>query len=313
MKIFLIKPRGFCAGVARAIDTVNLALKKFEPPVYVRHAIVHNQHVIDDLKERGAVFVEKLKAVPKGSRVIFSAHGVSPAVRQEAEKRNLEVIDATCPLVSKVHLEAIRYAKQGYTIILVGHKGHVELEGTAGEVPDKTIIIEEKEEVKTLQVPDPSKVIVLTQTTLSVDDTKEIIAALKKKFPEIIEPPKGDICYATQNRQDAVKKLAEFCDIVLVVGDPTSSNSNRLKEVAKRKGIEAYLIKDKSEIDPDWLNGAKAVGITASASAPEYLVGQVVEFLQKQGAEKVEEIENKKENTRFPLPSKITKKRSLAY
>ncbi|PIS42336.1 MAG: 4-hydroxy-3-methylbut-2-enyl diphosphate reductase [Candidatus Kerfeldbacteria bacterium CG08_land_8_20_14_0_20_40_16] len=307
MELFLAQPRGFCAGVTRAIETVNFALEKFGSPVYIRHSIVHNQHVIDEFKKKGAIFVETLQDVPKGSRVIFSAHGISPAVRKEAEARNLKVVDATCPLVSKVHLEAIRYAKQGYSIILVGHKGHVEVEGTAGEAPDQTIIMESKDELAGLKVIDPAKVIVLTQTTLSIDDTQEIIGALKKKFPQLIEPPKGDICDATQNRQDAVKYLAEFCDLVLVVGDPSSSNSNQLKEVASKKGIEAYLIKDSSDIDSEWLNGVTAVGVTASASTPEYLIDQVVVFLQKQGAQQIKEVQRRKENAEFPLPSEITK------
>ncbi|PIY95701.1 MAG: 4-hydroxy-3-methylbut-2-enyl diphosphate reductase [Candidatus Kerfeldbacteria bacterium CG_4_10_14_0_8_um_filter_42_10] len=305
MQVFLVRPRGFCAGVARAIKTVELALEKFGPPLYVRHAIVHNQHVIDGLKEKGVIFVESLEDIPRGSRVVFSAHGVSPIIRKEAAARSLKVIDATCPLVSKVHLEAIRYAKQGYSIILVGHKGHVELEGTSGEAPSQTIIIENKDEVAGLKVIDPAKVIVLTQTTLSVDDTKSVIGALKEKFPRLIEPPQGDICYATQNRQDAVKYLSGFCDLVLVVGDPSSSNSNQLKEAAAQKGIKAYLIKDNSEINPEWLKDATAVGVTASASAPDHLVEQVVVFLQKQGAQKIQEIQKKQEDTQFPLPKEI--------
>lgn len=306
MKLFLAQPRGFCAGVARALEIVNLALKTFGPPIYIKHAIIHNQQVVDELKEKGAIFVESLEEIPKGSRIIFSAHGVSSDVRKKAEEFNLKVVDATCPLVTKVHLEAIRYAKRGYSIILIGHKGHVEVEGTAGEVPEKIQIIENLEEVGKLKVPDSSKVIVLTQTTFSVDDTREMIEALRLKFPKLLEPPKEDICYATQNRQEVVKKLASFCDLILVIGDPKSSNSNRLREVAEKEGAKAYLIQNSSDIKPEWLKSASAIAVTAGASTPEYLVNQAIVYLQKQGVEEIEEVQEVKENIKFPLPKEIS-------
>lgn len=308
MKIFIARPRGFCAGVARAIETVERALKIYGPPLYVRHAIVHNQHVVSRLKEKGAIFTENLEEIPPGSRIIFSAHGVSPTIRKQARARNLKVIDATCPLVTKVHLEAVRFSQKGYSIILVGHKGHVEVEGTFGEAPKNTKVIETAQEVARLQVPDDSKVVVLTQTTLSMDDTKEIITALRKRFPKLIEPPKEDICYATQNRQTAVKELAAFCDVVLVIGDPESSNSTRLKEIAQKAGAQSYLIQDSSDIKPFWFKSAQAVAVTAGASAPEDLVEKVIVHLQKQGCETIEEVEKIKENIHFPLPRELAEK-----
>lgn len=307
MKIFIARPRGFCAGVARAVEVVELALKIYGPPIYVRHSIVHNQHVVSGLKEKGAVFTDNLDDIPKGNRVIFSAHGVSPAVRKQARERNLKVIDATCPLVTKVHLEAIRYAQKGYSIILIGHKGHVEVEGTAGEAPENTQIVETVEDVDQLKVPEESKIIVLTQTTLSVDDTREIIQTLYQRFPLLIEPPKEDICYATQNRQEAVKSIAPICDLTLVIGDPESSNSNRLREVAEKAGSRAFLIRDTSDINPDWLEPASVVAVTSSASAPEDLVEKVIAYLQKRGTAEIEEIQKMKENIQFPLPREILK------
>ncbi|MFA6272202.1 MAG: 4-hydroxy-3-methylbut-2-enyl diphosphate reductase [Patescibacteria group bacterium] len=308
MKIFIAKPRGFCAGVARAVEVVELALTTFGPPIYVRHAIVHNQHVVNDLKKKGAIFVESLSEIPAGSRVIFSAHGVSPQVREGALKRNLDIIDATCPLVTKVHLEAVRFAKAGYSIILVGHKGHVELKGTAGEAPDNTYVIETEKDIENLIIPDESKVAVLTQTTLSVNDTRGILTTLRKRFPNLTEPPKEDICYATTNRQAAVENLAEYCDVIFVVGDPESSNSNRLRELAERKNIPAYLIQSSLDIKPEQIAGVTAIGVTAGASAPEHLVEQVIVHLQNLGAEEVEEVEAVKENMKFPLPRELSSK-----
>lgn len=306
MKVFIARPRGFCAGVARAVEVVELALKTFGPPIYVRHAIVHNQHVVNDLKEKGAIFVESLSEIPKGSRTIFSAHGVSPQVRDGAKKRDLDIIDATCPLVTKVHLEAIRFAKEGYSIVLIGHKGHVELKGTAGEAPESTYIVETEKDIEELDIPDESKVAVLTQTTLSVNDTKGLLEALRKKFPKLTEPPKEDICYATTNRQAAVENLATYCDVVFVVGDPESSNSNRLREVAERRNIPAFLIQSSSGIKPEQLEGVSAIGVTAGASAPEQLIEQVVVHLQNLGAKEIEEVEEVKENMKFPLPRELS-------
>jgi len=305
MKIYVARPRGFCAGVARAVEVVELALKTYGSPIYVRHSIVHNQHVVNGLKEKGVIFTENIKDVPKSSRVIFSAHGVSPIVRKQAKERSLKIIDATCPLVTKVHLEAIRYAKKGYSIILIGHKGHVEVEGTSGEAPESTQIVETIEDIDNIEVPDPSSVIILTQTTLSVDDTKQIIKALYQKLPLLIEPPKEDICYATQNRQEAIKSIAPICDLALVIGDPESSNSNRLREVAEKTGSKAFLIQDSSDINPDWLESVSAVAVTSSASAPEDLVKQVIAYLENKGAKEIEEVQKIKENTRFPLPQEI--------
>jgi 4-hydroxy-3-methylbut-2-enyl diphosphate reductase len=306
-RVILVKPRGFCAGVERAIEVVRLALKIYGSPIYVRHAIVHNRWVVKELEGEGAIFVEKIEDIPEGAVTIFSAHGVSPTIREEAKRRKLKVVDATCPLVTKVHLEAKRFAEEGYTIFLIGHKGHVEVEGTMGEAPERIVLIETVEEAKRINVIDPQKVAVLTQTTLSVDDTKEIISTLKKRFPALKLPSKDDICYATQNRQDAVKRLAKEVDVILVIGSKESSNSNRLKEVATKQGVKAFLIEEADGIDPTWLIGVNVVGITAGASTPEYLVEAVVKRLISLGAKKVEEREFVEEKVYFPLPPEILK------
>ncbi|MBU0612529.1 4-hydroxy-3-methylbut-2-enyl diphosphate reductase [Patescibacteria group bacterium] len=308
MKVFIARPRGFCAGVARAVESVDLALKTFGPPIYVRHAIVHNQHVVNDLEKKGAVFVESLSEIPKGSKVIFSAHGVSPQVREGAKKRSLDIIDATCPLVTKVHLEAIRFAKENYSIVLIGHKGHVELKGTAGEAPNNTYTVETEKDIKELVIPDKSKVAVLTQTTLSVNDARGLLQVLRKKYPKLKEPPKEDICYATTNRQIAVKSLTKYCDVIFVIGDPESSNSNRLREAAEQSSIPAYLIQSSSDIKPEQIEGVEAIGVTAGASAPEQLIEQVIVHLQNLGARKIEEVEEVKENMKFPLPYELSSK-----
>ncbi len=304
-RVILVRPRGFCAGVERAIETVRIALEKYGPPVYVRHAIVHNRWVVERLKEEGAVFVEDVLQIPEGAVTVFSAHGVSPQVKREARRRNLKVIDATCPLVTKVHLEAKNFARKGYTVLLIGHRGHVEVEGTMGEAPDRIILIETKEDAQNVIPPNPEKVAVLTQTTLSVDDTKEIIDTLKKRFPKLVLPSRDDICYATQNRQDAVKSLAKEVDAILVIGSKESSNSNRLKEVVVRQGTKSYLIEDASHIDPSWFQEVKSVGITAGASTPEFLVKEVVKKLKELGAKEIIEKEVVKEEVVFSLPKKI--------
>ncbi len=301
-KIVLASPRGFCAGVDRAIEVVEQAIAKYGKPVYVRHEIVHNSHVIDSLAKKGAVFIESLAEVPENSWLIYSAHGVSPKVREEAQALKLRVIDATCPLVTKVHNEAKKYATEGYTIILVGHRGHVELEGTSGEAPEATKIIETVEDAESVQVPDPNKVVCLTQTTLSMDDTKKLVDALKGRFPAMIQPAKDDICYATQNRQNAVKEIVKEAELVLVVGSKASSNSNRLVDVARSKGARAYLINDWKEIMPEWLEGVQTVGLTAGASAPEHLVTEVIEHLKKQGINEVKQLTTITEKVFFPLP-----------
>ena len=283
MRILLASPRGFCAGVDRAIEIVELALARFGPPVYVRHEIVHNRHVVDSLREKGAIFGEHLREVPRGSRLIFSAHGVSPKVREEAVDRSLRCIDATCPLVTKVHLRATRFAKENADIVLVGHAGHVEVEGTMGHAPDIIQLVETTDDVEKLKVNRPESLAVLTQTTLSVDDTHEILASLRNRFPEIQLPRKDDICYATQNRQNAVKQISKHADLVLVVGAPESSNSNRLVELARKRGVQAHLVQDAEEINPNWLKKINCVGVTAGASAPENLVQEVVRRLVKIG------------------------------
>ncbi|MFA6391546.1 MAG: 4-hydroxy-3-methylbut-2-enyl diphosphate reductase [Patescibacteria group bacterium] len=308
MKVFIARPRGFCAGVARAVEVVELALETFGPPIYVRHAIVHNQHVVNDLEKKGAIFVETLSEIPRGSRLVFSAHGVSPQVRAGAKKRELDVIDATCPLVTKVHLEAIRFAKENYSIVLIGHKGHVELIGTAGEAPDNIYIVETEKDINELIIPDESKVAVLTQTTLSVNDTKGLLDILKKKYPSLKEPPRQDICYATTNRQAAVKNIAKYCDVVYVIGDPESSNSNRLREAAEQTNIPAYLIQSSSDIKPEQISGVNAIGVTAGASAPEHLIEEVIAYLKSHGADDVQEVEAVKENMKFPLPRELSSK-----
>jgi len=304
-KVYLAYPRGFCAGVDRAIEIVERALKLFGKPIYVRHAIVHNRYVVKSLEQKGAVFVEDISEIPEGSIVIFSAHGVSPKVREEARRRNLKVIDATCPLVHKVHKEVRKFAEEGYTIILVGHRGHVEVEGTMGEAPDKVILVENLEDAERVEVPDANKVALTTQTTLSVDDTKEIIEVLRRRFPNIVLPKADDICYATQNRQDAVKKLAKISDVVLVIGSKESSNSNRLREVAEKVGSRAFLIEDESHIREEWLENVKAVGITSGASTPEVLVRRVVWKLLEMGGEYVEELDGIRENVKFALPEEV--------
>jgi len=304
-KIVLLKPRGFCAGVVRAIDIVNIAIECYGPPIYVRKEIVHNSRVVAELSGKGARFVDSTDEVPEGSRVIFSAHGVSPRVREKARARRLQVIDATCPLVTKVHLEAVRFARMGYTILLIGHRDHDEVIGTLGEAPQRTFLISSEEEVAAVSVPDPSRVAYLTQTTLSLDEARGIIAALKEKFPNIVGPPAQDICYATENRQVAVKAVVSICDLLLVVGSANSSNSNRLVEVAHNAGLPAYLIEDETAIVPQWLDRASTVAVTAGASAPEYLVQQVVHFLESQGFDHMEELETVPEDVRFALPSEL--------
>jgi 4-hydroxy-3-methylbut-2-enyl diphosphate reductase len=304
-RVLLLKPRGFCAGVVRAIDIVRIALETFGAPIYVRKEIVHNSYVVNDLAKKGAIFVNELDEVPEGARVIYSAHGVSPAVKQRAKERKLKVIDATCPLVTKVHLEAIKFSKQGYSLVLVGHRDHEEVEGTQGEAPDVTQVVSTVEEVANLVVPDPNKVAYLTQTTLSLDEARYMIEALKKKFPNIAGPHAQDICYATENRQVAVKNVAHEADLVLVVGSKNSSNSNRLVEVSKNLGTNGFLIDSADAIQPEWLEGANTVAVTAGASAPEVLVQQVIDYLQDMGYGSVDEVEVMPENVRFGLPPEI--------
>ncbi len=304
-RVVLASPRGFCAGVVRAIEIVEAVLQSLPPPIYVRKEIVHNRFVVEQLKRRGVIFVNELDEVPEGATVIFSAHGVSPAVREMAKQKNLKVIDATCPLVTKVHIEAIKFAQEGYSIILIGHACHEEVEGTMGEAPHCTYLVQSVEDVEELQVPNPEKVAYLTQTTLSVDDTAEIVAALKRKFPKIVGPRTDDICYATQNRQNAVKALAKQVDVVLVIGSKNSSNSKRLREVAISQGCPAYLIDGADQIDPEWLMEAESVGVTSGASAPEILVQQVIQRLQELGATEVIEFKLTDENVQFALPPEI--------
>jgi len=304
-RILLLKPRGFCAGVVRAIDIVRIALETFGAPIYVRKEIVHNSYVVNDLAQKGAIFVNELDEVPEGARVIYSAHGVSPAVRARAKQRGLKVIDATCPLVTKVHMEAIKFSQKGYSLVLVGHRDHEEVEGTQGEAPDVTQVVSTVEEVEALVVPDPDKVAYLTQTTLSLDEAGTMINALKKRFPNIAGPHAQDICYATENRQTAVKNVAHGADVVLVVGSRNSSNSNRLVEVSRNLGTSSYLIDKADDIQPEWLEGMATVAITAGASAPEILVQDVVAFLQGKGYGSVEEVEVMPENVRFGLPPEI--------
>jgi 4-hydroxy-3-methylbut-2-enyl diphosphate reductase len=305
-KIILLSPRGFCAGVVRAIDVVKIALDLYGAPIYVRKEIVHNRHVVEELRNAGAVFVEELSEVPEGGRVIFSAHGVSPAVRREAAQANLNVIDATCPLVTKVHLEAIKFARLGYTIILIGHRQHDEVAGTLGEAPESTVLIETVADVERLEVPDPDKTVYLTQTTLSLDETSDIVEALRKKFPGIKSPPAQDICYATENRQLGVKAVLPLTDVLLVVGSKNSSNSLRLVEVCRQSGVPAYLIDDHTQIDREWLRAATTVAVTAGASAPENLVQAVVASLRcDHGFADLEELTLKDEDVRFSLPSEL--------
>jgi 4-hydroxy-3-methylbut-2-en-1-yl diphosphate reductase len=304
-KLLRVGPRGFCAGVVRAVDIVELALQAFGPPVYVHHEIVHNRYVVDQLRGRGAIFVESVDAVPVGAVLIFSAHGVPPAVREEARSRELRVIDATCPLVTKVHLEALRFAREGRTIILIGHKDHQEIIGTSGEAPERTVVVDSVEAVNQLEVEDASHLAYLTQTTLSLYDTKEIVARLRERFPQIAGPASDDICYATQNRQEAVEFVAREVQLILVVGSPNSSNSNRLVEVAERSGVHAQLIDDASMIQPEWLEGVESVGLTAGASAPEVLVRQVSERLAEFGFTDQHDIDLIREDVRFVLPPEL--------
>ena len=303
MPIILANPRGFCAGVERAIAIVERALEQFGAPIYVRHEVVHNKFVVEGLRARGAIFIEALSDVPEGATLIFSAHGVPKAVREEAAARGLRIFDATCPLVTKVHVEVSRMRAEQREIIMIGHKGHPEVEGTMGQSPDGMLLVETVDDVATLVVRDPSRLAYVTQTTLSVDDAAVIVAALRARFPEIVGPKKDDICYATQNRQDAVRELAQNCDLVLVVGSVTSSNSNRLREVAELLGRKAYLIDRAENIDPAWLAGSPSIGVTAGASAPEVLVEEVIERLHALGAGKVQNLEGVIEDVKFPLPS----------
>ncbi len=303
--LLLLKPRGFCAGVVRAIDIVRIALEAFGPPIYVRKEIVHNRFVVEELQGKGAIFVDSVEEVPNGERVIYSAHGVSPEVREASAARGLRVIDATCPLVTKVHVEAVKFAKEGYSLILIGHHDHDEVIGTLGEAPLVTQVVGSPEQVDSLTVPNPDRVAYLTQTTLSLDETKDIIAALQKKFPNIKGPAAQDICYATENRQVAVKHVASDADLLLVVGSENSSNSNRLVEVARNLGTNAHLIDSCSDIEPDWLENVKTIALTAGASAPECLVEEVVKFLDSKGFGNVEELEVMPENVRFGLPPEI--------
>ncbi|MCO5785390.1 4-hydroxy-3-methylbut-2-enyl diphosphate reductase [Pseudomonas sp. G11-1] len=309
MQIKLANPRGFCAGVDRAIEIVNRALEVFGPPIYVRHEVVHNKFVVEDLRNRGAVFVDELDEIPDDVIVIFSAHGVSKAVRDDADARGLKVFDATCPLVTKVHMEVVRYSRDGRECILIGHAGHPEVEGTMGQYDGSNggaiYLVENEDDVARLQVKDPSRLAFVTQTTLSMDDTARVIDALRKHFPAIEGPRKDDICYATQNRQDAVKQLAGECDLVLVVGSPNSSNSNRLRELSDRMGTPAYLIDGADEILPEWLEGVTNIGVTAGASAPDVLVQQVIQHLRDSGATGVQELDGREENIVFSMPKEL--------
>jgi len=301
-ELLLAQPRGFCAGVDRAIEIVERALKQFGAPIYVRHEIVHNAYVVADLREKGAIFIEQLDDVPAGNTLVFSAHGVSKAVRAEAESRGLSIFDATCPLVTKVHVEVAKMRKTGYEIIMIGHDGHPEVEGTMGQTDEGMHLVETVEDVATLNVTNPDHLAYVSQTTLSVDDTAEIIAALKARFPNIQEPKKGDICYATTNRQEAVKFMAPQVEVVIVVGSPNSSNSNRLREVAEKMGTPAYMVDRAEQIDPAWLDGHRRVGVTAGASAPEVLVQAVIDRLKQLGVKSVRPLEGVEENVTFPLP-----------
>jgi 4-hydroxy-3-methylbut-2-enyl diphosphate reductase len=308
-RVLLATPRGFCAGVVRAIDIVDIALEKYGSPLYVRREIVHNRYVVNELRDKGVIFVENLDEVPPGGRVIFSAHGVSPQVRSEAEARNLKVIDATCPLVTKVHHEAIRYSRAGDTIILIGHDRHDEVVGTRGEAPEAIVVLSSPEEVDRLELPNPDKVAYLTQTTLSLDDTREIILRLRARFPSITGPASEDICYATQNRQFVVRQLARHSDIILVVGSANSSNSCRLVEVAESSGVRAYLIDDIEDIQLCWLAGVRTIGLTAGASAPEGLVQRVIAFLNRIGYPEVQTVGDVEEDVEFALPPELVHER----
>ena len=302
-EILLAQPRGFCAGVDRAIEIVERALAQFGSPIYVRHEIVHNQYVVDDLRAKGAIFIEDLEDVPPGNTVVFSAHGVSQAVRAQAGTLGLKVFDATCPLVTKVHVEVAKMRGEGREIVMVGHKGHPEVEGTMGQAGDGIHLVETVDDVERLVVRNAERLAYVTQTTLSVDDAAEVTDALKRRFPTILEPKRGDICYATQNRQDAVKFMAPLCDLILVIGSPSSSNSNRLREVGSRMGVDAYMIENARQLDPTWLIGKQRVGITAGASAPELLVIELIARLKEYGVASVRKLSGVEEHVRFPLPS----------
>ncbi len=305
-KLLLAAPRGYCAGVDRAVQTVERLLDLHGPPVYVRKEIVHNKHVVESLRERGAVFVDELEdSIPEGAITVFSAHGVSPAVHADAERRGLQTIDATCPLVTKVHREAVKFAAEGYTIVLIGHAGHEEVEGTTGEAPEHIVLVQTEEDADALEVPDPDRVAYISQTTLSVDETRSIINRLRERFPNITGPRTDDICYATTNRQSAVKQMAEQCDLVLVIGSTNSSNSLRLVDVARDCGVRAHLIDNESQVQEEWLEGARTVGISSGASAPEELVERLVAFFRERGTEQVEDFEVLREDVRFMLPKTI--------
>jgi 4-hydroxy-3-methylbut-2-en-1-yl diphosphate reductase len=304
-RVLLAAPRGYCAGVDRAVQAVEQALELYGPPVYVRKEIVHNKHVVSQLAERGAIFVDQETEVPEGELVVFSAHGVAPSVHANAEARQLRTIDATCPLVTKVHVEARKFAEQGYTIVLIGHEGHEEVEGTTGEAPENIVLVQTADDVDDLEVSDPDRVAYITQTTLSVDETTQIIARLRAKFPNITAPKSDDICYATTNRQIAVKQLARECELVLVIGSTNSSNSNRLVEVAREHGADSHLIDNASQVREEWLDGVQTVGLTSGASAPEELVSELVEFFRERGADDVDELRTVDEDVRFMLPKEI--------
>jgi 4-hydroxy-3-methylbut-2-en-1-yl diphosphate reductase len=306
-RLLLAAPRGYCAGVDRAVQTVEHALQLYGPPVYVRKEIVHNKHVVEQLRERGAVFVDQETEVPEGQTVVFSAHGVAPSVHANAQARELRTIDATCPLVTKVHVEAKKFAADGYTIVLIGHAGHEEVEGTMGEAPDNIVLVETEADVDRLEVDDPERVAYISQTTLSVDETTAIIARLRERFPGIVGPRTDDICYATTNRQMAVRQMAGECDLVLVIGSSNSSNSNRLVEVARAHGADSYLIDNENQVRDEWLEGTRTVGITSGASAPEELVQRLVDFFRERGTEDVSEFEVIQEDVRFMLPKEIRK------
>ena len=308
MDVLLANPRGFCAGVERAIEIVERALESRGAPIYVRHEIVHNKYVVDDLRKKGAVFVEELDEVPRGSTVIFSAHGVSKEIRRDAEARGLKVFDATCPLVTKVHVEVSKMLREGYEIVMIGHRGHPESEGTMGQSESGMHLVETVEDVARLQVKNPERVSYVTQTTLSVDDAALIVAALRARFPAVRGPKRDDICYATQNRQDAVKFMAPRCDVVIVVGSPNSSNSNRLREVAQNMGVEAYMVDNAADLRPEWIAGKPRVGVTAGASAPEVLVNELIERLQELGARSVRPLEGIAEHVVFTLPRELSRR-----
>lgn len=312
-EILLAQPRGFCAGVDRAIEIVERALEKFGAPIYVRHEIVHNAYVVNDLKEKGAIFIEDLNDVPRGNTLVFSAHGVSQAVRKEAEERGVQIFDATCPLVSKVHSEVVKMRDEGREIIMIGHQGHPEVEGTMGQAESGMYLVETIEDVDRLVVSDPAMLAYVSQTTLSVDDTAEIIAALKRRFPSISEPKKGDICYATTNRQEAVKFMAPQVDLVLVVGSPNSSNSNRLRELAEKIGVPAFMVDNAAQINPVWLENVLRIGVTAGASAPEVLVAEVIARLRDLGARSVRALDGVQEHVTFPMPKGLSVNKEISH